>query len=191
MAQFLNAFLITMQYEGGYANAKADSGGETIFGISRNNNPDWKGWALVDAYKAKNGLNGIVAAMTSDADFQKMVQKLYTVNYWNINRCGDIYDQQLANVIFDTGVNMGTGRAARFLQQAFNDFAPGKTITVDGIIGDKTIAAVNQADPVSIYSNYQTLRKLKYGAIVAKNPSQHQFYSSWMSRLKPYNQITN
>ena len=48
MADFNQAFDITMGHEGGYANNKLDTGGETYRGVSRNNWPDWEGWRLID-----------------------------------------------------------------------------------------------------------------------------------------------
>ena len=48
---FDNAFAHTQTNEGGYANNKADLGGETYAGISRKYHPKWSGWAIVDELK--------------------------------------------------------------------------------------------------------------------------------------------
>lgn len=179
MADFKSAFANTMVYEGGYSNNSADSGGMTIFGISRHNNPSWPGWATVDNYIEQNGLATISHDLRNDADFWSAVQSFYTDNYWNVNRCGDINDNQVAGQVFDKGVNMGTGTAARFLQQAAN-------VPVDGVIGNQTIGAVNAANPADIYNAFIGLCKARYEAIVAANPSQERFQAGWFSRLPPY-----
>lgn len=185
MSDFNTALRITLHYEGGYSNNKADSGGMTIAGISRNNNPNAKIWAFVDAYIAQHGLAHISADLFGSPDFMALVGDFYKANYWDVNRLSDIKDQQLANVVFDFGVNSGTGRSARFLQQAVN-MTTTKTIAVDGAIGNGTIAAVNSLPAQLLYSNFNKLREDKYNAIIAANPSQAQFKDSWFSRIKDY-----
>jgi len=61
MADFDKYYPILLKAEGGYASAEFaakynDKGGETYKGIARNFNPAWEGWAIIDAYKAKNGI---------------------------------------------------------------------------------------------------------------------------------------
>lgn len=53
MADFDKAYFRTCKFEGGYANDKNDSGGETYKGISRVHNPKWGGWKIIDSYKKK------------------------------------------------------------------------------------------------------------------------------------------
>jgi lysozyme family protein len=48
---------VTKMFEGGYVDDPSDSGGETIFGVSRASFPNWPQWARVDAFKA--GLGGM------------------------------------------------------------------------------------------------------------------------------------
>ena len=43
MANFDEAFALTMKSEGGYANNPNDTGGETYKGVSRKNHPKWNG----------------------------------------------------------------------------------------------------------------------------------------------------
>lgn len=179
MANFDLAIPLTLHYEGGYSNAKQDSGGQTFAGISRVNNPKWQGWAIIDAYIINHGLSNISTDLLNDIQLMTMVKAYYKANYWNVNRLSDINDQQLAFNVFDTGVNMGTGRAAKFLQQAAN-------VTIDGNIGNKTIAAINNGNAITIYNVFNTLRKGKYDAIIADNPFQSVFRASWYSRIKPY-----
>ncbi|WP_439699229.1 putative peptidoglycan-binding domain-containing protein [Mucilaginibacter sp. AW1-7] len=103
----------------------------------------------------------------------------YEVNYWDCNKTGSINDQQLANQVFDTAVNCGTGTAAKLLQQAAK-------VKVDLQVGPQTIAAVNSARPEAIYMAFTTSKKDYYVAIIKKNPSQEVFRHSWFSRLPEY-----
>ncbi len=55
MADFDIAYRLTMKHEGGYANNKADRGGETYRGIARKFWSGWIGWPLVDDAKKQPG----------------------------------------------------------------------------------------------------------------------------------------
>ena len=51
MAIFRISLEKTLEHEGGYADLVDDTGGETIFGISRNNHPNSILWKEIDNYK--------------------------------------------------------------------------------------------------------------------------------------------
>lgn len=178
MADFLTSFNISMKAEGGYANNPLDNGGETYKGVARKFNPQWSGWQIIDTVKATHPAN-LNAALGQNAGLQTAIQLFYENNYWNPNSTGAINDQQIANQVFDTAVNCGTG-TAKFLQQAAG-------VTVDRVIGPGTLQAVNSADAQMLYDKFIALRKQYYLNIVAGNPSQKVFENSWFSRLWPYN----
>lgn len=92
-------------------------------------------------------------------------------------------DQQIANSIYDFGVNSGTGRAAKFIQSAVNDLGV-FALVADGGIGSKSISAINNSDPLKLYQAFNKRRKDFYLSIATG--SQKQFLSSWLSRLKLY-----
>ncbi|MXV14091.1 glycoside hydrolase family 108 protein [Hufsiella ginkgonis] len=190
MAQFIEAFQITMGNEGGYANNPADPGGETYKGISRNNWPTWPGWPAVDAAVASTGdvASAIDAALAGNASLQGEVQAFYKANFWDIMQLDSLNDQPTANQLFDIAVNMGPGLAPRLLQQAIDNLTPppNPLITVDGEVGPLTLAAANSANPESLYNNLCSLRNERYRAIIAANPSMQQFANSWFSRITPY-----
>lgn len=184
MAQFSIAFGITMRNEGGYANNPNDSGGETYMGIARNFWPKWSGWAAVDAAVAANP-GAINAALGANANVQALVQSFYKSNFWNTESLDNINDQQVANQLFDTAVNMGTGIASAFLQEGVNTITP-NTLVVDRVIGPQSIAAANAVNAQALYNAICALRKARYQAIIAANPSQAMFANSWYSRMPPY-----
>ena len=178
MADFNIAYNLTMQAEGGYSNNPADTGGETFKGVSRNNNPNWSGWAIIDAIKATNPPN-LNMALNQDSDLLQKIMDFYQVNYWDVNRTGEINNQQIANQVFDTAVNCGTGTAAKFLQEAAG-------VTADRLIGSITLTTVNAADPQALYNQFIGYRKQYYLDIIIRSPSQAQFEHSWFSRLWPF-----
>ena len=185
MANYKTAESITGLNEGLYANNPADTGGETWAGISRNNWPSWIGWKKIDAIKANYGKSAAIINKYGKQDdvLHSLVSNFYKQNFWDVNRLDAITDQQLANTVYDFGVNSGTGRAAKFLQQAANDTGL-VNLVVDGAVGVKSIAAINSLNPQNVHTNYNRRRKAFYESIAVG--SQKQFLKSWLSRLKDY-----
>jgi len=192
MAKFETAEAITGRNEGGYANNKADRGGETYAGIARNFWGAWPGWKFIDKYKAdwaksdkKLSLAQWVnaSAKVPTEPVHTLVSAFYKQNFWDVNKLDAFADQQLANSVYDFGVNSGTGRAAQFLQRAANDTTLVKLL-VDGNIGMKTIDAINTLNQKLVYDNFNKRREAFYRSIATGN--QLQFLNSWLSRLKPY-----
>ena len=178
MANFTDAFKITMHIEGGYANNPNDPGGETFMGIARKDNPNWSGWATIDAIKNTHPAN-LNKALEADAVLLQEIMAFYKANYWDVNETGLINNQQVANQVFDTAVNCGTGTAAKFLQEAAG-------VKVDGQVGSITIGAVNSANAEDLYNKFIAYRKQYYLDIISRKPSMAEFKNSWLSRLWPY-----
>ena len=75
-------------------------------------------------------------------------REVYLKSYWRGPRFDDVAQASpaIAEELFDTGVNMGQGDAARFLQRALNALNQGGAlyadIAVDGHVGDRTLDAL-------------------------------------------------
>ncbi|KAA5532148.1 hypothetical protein F0919_15215 [Taibaiella lutea] len=184
MADFLPAFNITMENEGGYANNPNDSGGETWRGIARNYWPKWSGWPIVDQIVATNPPD-LNQALFADASLNTMVEQFYQQNFWDTESLSDINCQQTANQLFDIAVNMGNSTAGKILQEAINTLAA-NPVSVDGMVGPLTIQAANSLNDEALYNAVCSLRKQKYESIIAANPSQAVFENSWFSRITPW-----
>lgn len=179
MANFSIAESITGGNEGLYANNKADTGGETYAGIARNHWPKWEGWKIIDQIKNAYGTSATVinrhAAVNST--LANLISQFYKKNFWDVLKLDSVNDQQLANSVYDFGVNSGTARSAKFLQKSAG-------VKDDGVIGNQTLHAVNSADRKVIYYDFNKRRETFYKSIAKGN--QAQFLKSWLSRLKPY-----
>jgi len=182
MARFEQAFKITERNEGGYANNPADHGGETYAGIARNFWPNWSGWAIIDAAKRTTKTAPLINQYAKTNGIDAHVAKFYKQNFWDVNKLDLFNDQQLANNVYDFGVNSGTKKAAKVLQQALK-------IKDDGIIGNQTLAAVNAYNGKDLYNLYNGARTEFYNRLASQSPDQHQFLKSWLSRVKPYKDI--
>jgi len=119
-----------LRVEGGYVNDPNDSGGETNYGITK---------AVARAY----GYEGDMKDLTKQKAFE-----IYSKKYWDKLRLDDIeiLSPLIAEELADTGVNMGTGRAARFLQRSLNVLnnrsRSYRDLKVDGQIGNATLRAL-------------------------------------------------
>jgi len=116
--------------EGGYSNNPNDSGGET-------------NWGITFRVARKYGYLGQMRDMP-----RKVAEDIYEKRYWHEPGFHDIslIYPDVARELFDTGVNMGTGKAAEFLQVALNALnAQGKhyeDVAEDGDIGPATFRAL-------------------------------------------------
>ena len=130
MAEFLSANKYILENEGGYANLKGDTGGETYRGISRNNFPNWAGWAIVDASKPLTS-NQLIDSVELDS----LVNQFYKANFWDRVHGDGVDSQAIATYLYDFYVNAGAN-AVKCVQRIVG-------VTVDGGFGNGTLAAVN------------------------------------------------
>jgi len=118
-----------IQVEGGYSNNPDDSGGETMYGITKR-------------VARRYGYTGKMRNLPKSLAFE-----IYEAKYWSPLHLDNIMQESpmIAEELMDTAINMGIRRAGRFLQRALNALNNKGTIypdcTVDGIIGRKTISA--------------------------------------------------
>jgi lysozyme family protein len=189
MANFSEAYAKTMGHEGGYANDPQDAGGETYMGISRVYNPGWYGWMLIDQEKDEYNFP---ACLEGDDDLYDAVEDFYKDKYWDINRLDDVDSQAIGEEMFDTGVNMGIGRAARFLQTSLNYLNRNgslyKKLIVDGAIGPASLNAlqivIDDGDEIVLLAMLNTLQGNHYMNYMDKNPSQKKYARGWFKRVK-------
>jgi lysozyme family protein len=172
---FNEALSKTLQYEGGYVNNPADSGGETNYGITV-------------AVARANGYTGDMKDLTV-----AFAGRIYKSKYWDINKLDaiDAMHARLAAEIFDYGVNAGPVTAAKALQEALNLLNEnGKLfteLTVNGAISGDTLNAIkilddkNRGDDICLA--VKALRAEKYINICRKNASQEVFIRGWLRRV--------
>ena len=185
MANFKEAYDKTMGHEGGYVNDRDDAGGETYKGISRVYNPSWYGWSIIDEVRIKMGFPNCLAV---DIELQEAVEDFYKDKYWDVNRL-DEFPQSIAEEMFDTGVNMGIGRAAKFLQESLNYLNRNGSLfadlVVDGDIGTKTLLASGK---VSTYEHIllvmlNVCQGRHYMEYMTKSPIQEKYARGWFRRV--------
>jgi len=185
MALFEKAFQLTLGHEGGYVHDPTDLGGETYKGIARKANPNWSGWSILD--NLKKDKKNFPKNLDADSSLQSHVKALYKNKYWDVNKLDSVNNQDCANEAFDTGVNMGVGIAAKFIQEALNLLNRNQQsytdLKVDGAIGNITLGILNShPNPKAILKTMNGLQFMRYVDICKRNPSQERFFNGWLSR---------
>ena len=180
MASFDAALKRLLDDEGGYSNDPVDRGGETIFGISRVNWPEWPGWKVVEVLKTTEHLR---RHFSPEGDLLLAVQEFYRTNFWQPIHGDEIASDKVAMILFSIAVNAGMRTAVRFLQDALNALNSAGLVA-DGAMGQKTLAALhkytNQVYPLSWYllSMWTNL----HAEIIRRQPNQSGFAVGWVRR---------
>lgn len=148
-----------------YTNNKKDKGGATKHGITLAT------WRRVGYDKNGDGvLNEEDIKLLTEDDFHRVFKN----NYWNACKADKIQDQSVANMLVDFAYNSGVKRAATYLQLTLG-------ITADGIIGNKTLFAINKSNGKRLFKRFKKTRE-DYLKSIAKG-TQKDFLNGWLRRV--------
>ncbi|EKN3738809.1 MULTISPECIES: glycoside hydrolase family 108 protein [Yersinia] len=150
---FIHAIDYMLAAEGGYVNDPTDKGGETKYGISKRSYPT---------------LN--IATLTPE-----QATEIYFRDYWLKVRC-DQLPAGISLAMFDGVVQHGYKTAIQQLQRALR-------VVDDGVIGAKTLAAVEAVMPRLLFARLMNQRSQTYTRIIANSPVQIRFMNGWFNRL--------
>lgn len=117
-----------LRFEGGYVDNPADRGGKTNLGIT-------------EEVARACGFTGDMKDLTKD-----FAINVYCKQYFDPIMFDELAKRSplLAELMVDIAVNNGVKRAGEFLQRALSNLNnPAQNIIVDGVIGAKTITAMN------------------------------------------------
>jgi lysozyme family protein len=151
-----------LRWEGGFVDHPADPGGRTNRGVTQR---------VYDQWRAAHGLRTRDVKLIEDAE----VEAIYESGYWVPPRC-DLLRRRLDLVQFDTAVNMGAGRAVRFLQEAVG-------CRVDGDFGPRTEEAAADCDLTATLKAYCDVRLGYYRRLVERRPDLRVFLKGWTNRV--------
>jgi lysozyme family protein len=169
MVDFKPAFAFVLQHEDSTRSGKVDAGGRTRFGIAEKFHPD-----LPEEF-----FTGSTEVALAEAE------KIEEREYWEAMRLDGLENQNVANKLFDMGVNMGVRQAAVYAQRAANAMvASDARVAEDGVIGPRTLAAINAVDPIAYYQLLCELSAAHYRHLAAVNPAQAVNLKGWMKRAQ-------
>ena len=162
MNRFEKIFDYLLMVEGGYSNDKYDAGGETKYGITEED---------ARKYGYKGRMRDLQLGIAKD---------IYNKNYYQKNCLNTLKSDKIALSVCDFIVNAGVWGAKK-AQAALNEL--GFDLRVDGILGTKSLAALNEVDENKFLEKYHDLQRRYYRVLVANKPSQKKFLTGWLNRV--------
>lgn len=165
MASLLYFAPLLKKLEGGYVNHPNDKGGATNKGVTLSTFRKYFGKT-----KTVNDLKNIT---------NEQWQYIFKKGYWDRWKADLIKNQSIAELLVDWLYNSGTW-GVKYPQQVLG-------VVSDGVVGPKTIAAINSyPNQAELFYKLWNRRKKHYEDIVKKNPSQKVFLKGWMNRLNSF-----
>jgi len=167
MNRFDKIFSFMLAVEGGYTNDKNDKGGETTWGVTKDE-------------ARRNGYRGSMKDLTKE-----FAKKILEKDYYLKNRLNEIKNDKVALSICDWSFNSGKW-ATKKTQVTLNRYF-GYNLVVDGIFGSKTIKALNEVEEqgksAEFLRDYHSIQRKFYHSIVEYNSTQKVFLTGWLNRV--------
>lgn len=154
-----------LKWEGDFVNDPDDLGGATNKGITI---------GTLGEYRKRKGLPPPTVQDVknlSDKDWYEIFKTMY----WDRWKADEIKSQSVADILVDwvwaSGVH-GIKRPQRILG-----------VSPDGIVGSKTIAALNAADPKKLFDAIKADRAKFIDEICKARPKNEKYRRGWMNRI--------
>ena len=182
MSEFDAAIATVIHHEGGFVNHVKDPGGATNFGISLRfldsvGDFDGDGWKDGDFDHDGDVDIDDIRGMTE----QQAIGFYYT-HWWEKYRYSHIHNQGVATRVMDMAVNMGGRQAHKILQRSMRSF--GVLLVDDGILGAKTLEAINTTPPSLLEAAYRAQLDGFYRMLVELKPADRSvFLNGWLNRV--------
>lgn len=162
MATLQIALVYVLANEGtAFVDDPADHGGMTRYGVTLNTLSQYLGRTATEA-DVRN------LSMQTVAD-------IYGRYYWTPIKGQSIQSQAVATALLDIAVLCGPSAATRMLQSALG-------CTPDGVMGPKTLAAINQASPADALQGLSLKACSYFSAIALRDATQAKFLPGWQMR---------
>jgi lysozyme family protein len=162
MANFEKLIPFILRHEGGYAEVPGDLGGATNSGITIGTFRQFFG-----ADKTKEDLKKM-----TDAQWKYIFEKGF------LNKCkaDQIKNESVAFMLVDFAFNSGVKTAVKVLQRVVGTEA-------DGVMGPKTLAAVNAMNGEKLFYRYFNARHNYLYQIISHRPTNGKFEIGWLRRI--------
>lgn len=155
----------------------ATEDGWTFMGVYQGAFPNLDLWKTVrQKVQQANGSMKLAGSMLyNNAVVREMINEFYKKEFWDKARLDEVVSQQIANEIFVAGVNMGMKKAIMMAQVLVG-------VPADGLVGPKTLKAINIFDDTVFDEMYDQLENAHYNAIIEANPSKRIYAKGWKNR---------
>ncbi|MFK2681147.1 glycoside hydrolase family 108 protein [Bacteroides fragilis] len=165
MADVMKIVPFILRWEGGFVNDPDDLGGATNRGITIGTYETYckkKGYPAPTVERLKN---------LSEKDWAEILKTMY----WDKWKADQITNQSVANILVDwvwaSGAN-GIKIPQRLLG-----------VTVDGIVGVKTLSALNSRNPKELFEEIKKARIKFIDDICNARPANNKFKKGWLNRI--------
>jgi len=171
---FKEAIKVVLKHEGGFVDDPVDPGGATNFGVSLR-------WLKTqDLSIGDIDGDGDIDSMDIANMTREQAVKIYKNRWWIPFAFSDIPKKYIAIKVFDTAVNMGSTRAIKILQRSLT--MAGYPTKVDGIIGNRTLHNIEEANENHVLGSYKALQWCFYKELIKRKPSMAKFENGWTRR---------
>lgn len=157
--KILESFVL--KWEGGFANDKDDLGGATNMGVT------------LATYRSVFGSKKTVKDLKRMTRVQWGV--IFKKYYWDKWKADDIKDQNVANILVDWLWCSGS-YGIKIPQKVLG-------VSIDGIVGTKTIAAINARDGRELFDTIRQERKDYIDSICQARQQNMKFKKGWLNRI--------
>ena len=99
--------------------------------------------------------------------------------FWDYFLADFILNESVAQFIVDWGYNSGRKTVAKIVQRLVK-------VEVDGLVGPRTLTAINAADQEWLFNQLKIDRKVFLNSIIKRRPDQIVFYDGWMNRVNSF-----
>lgn len=167
MADVKKLLPFILKWEGGFVNDPLDKGGATNKGVTIET------WRKVGYDKDGDGDIDVddLKLLTED----DVLNRVLKPHYWDRWKADDIISQSVADILVDWVWGSGAN-GIKIPQRVLG-------VQADGIVGPKTLQAVNNADPRTLFNAIKAERETFLYRIVERDPSQKRFIKGWLNRL--------
>ena len=162
MAEKKKLIPFILKWEGGFANHPDDKGGATNKGITI---------ATLRHFLGSGKTVGQLKAMT-DEQWETIFRK----GFWDKFEADKIANQSVANICVDWAWCSGATTAIKQVQRLLG-------VAADGVVGNTTLGAINNADPEKLFEKIKSARLAFVEAIVKRDASQQVFLKGWRNRI--------
>jgi lysozyme family protein len=112
----------------------------------------------------------------------KEAGEIYRARYWNPMRLDEVGHIKAQLLLFDQAVNRGVFSATKQAQRVINAIYEEPKVIVDGMLGKKTLDAINGIHTPLFCREYIQASQHFYINICVNRPNQIVFLKGWINR---------